>query len=699
MDVFERSVEILKGIGPGRAKILAKELNLNNFRDFLFFFPYRYVDRSKFHLINNLDETNIDVQIKGKFLNTKIIQQKKGKRLSGIFTDGISTIELIWFRGFKWIKENIDLNSKYVVYGKVNWFDNRPTIAHPELTKINNYNIKGISGMYPIYSSTEKTLKYGISQRVIRTAMHNLIDILKDELTESLSNQILSELKLTSLKKSFYNIHFPKNDAELTKARFRLKFEELFFIQLQLLKRYSDNKAKIKGYEFPEVGDFFNTYYKNHLPFNLTNDQKKVIKEIRKDLGTGSQMNRLLQGDVGSGKTIVALLSMLIALDNQFQACFMAPTEILAFQHHNNLKSMLNDMPIRVEILTGSTKSSIRKEIHEKLLNGDINIIVGTHSLIEDKVLFKNLGIVVIDEQHRFGVAQRAKLWYKNKFPPHILVMTATPIPRTLAMSIYGDLDFSIIKELPPGRKQIKTYLMGENNRLRLFKFIREQIEIGRQVFVVYPLIEESQKMDYKDLMDGYESICREFPLPRYKVSIMHGKMKTEAKDYEMKRFLQGKSQIMVSTTVIEVGVNIPNANVMIIESSERFGLSQLHQLRGRVGRGSDQSFCILMKGKKISKDAELRLQTMVKTSDGFEIAEVDLKLRGPGDIAGTQQSGIIRLKIADLVKDQEILQLARSYANILIKSDPNLDLEENKNIRTELNKITSNKKIWNLIS
>ena len=699
MDVFERSVEILKGIGPGRAKILAKELNLITFRDFLFFFPYRYVDRSKFHLINNLDETKIDVQIKGKFLNTKIIQQKKGKRLSGIFTDGISTIELIWFRGFKWIKENIDLNSKYVVYGKVNWFDNRPTIAHPELTKINNYNIKGISGIYPIYSSTEKTLKYGISQKVIRAAMNNLIDILKDELTESLSNKILSELKLTSLKKSFYNIHFPKNDTELTKARFRLKFEELFFIQLQLLKRYSDNKAKIKGYEFPEVGDFFNTYYKNHLPFKLTNDQKKVIKEIRKDLGTGSQMNRLLQGDVGSGKTIVALLSMLIALDNQFQACFMAPTEILAFQHHNNLKSMLNDMPIRVEILTGSTKSSIRKEIHEKLLNGDINIIVGTHSLIEDKVLFKNLGIVIIDEQHRFGVAQRAKLWYKNKFPPHILVMTATPIPRTLAMSIYGDLDFSIIKELPPGRKQIKTYLMGENNRLRLFKFIREQIKIGRQVFIVYPLIEESKKMDYKDLMDGYESICREFPLPRYNVSIMHGKMKTEAKDYEMKRFLQGKSQIMVSTTVIEVGVNIPNANVMVIESSERFGLSQLHQLRGRVGRGSDQSFCILMKGKKISKDAELRLQTMVKTSDGFEIAEVDLKLRGPGDIAGTQQSGIIRLKIADLVKDQEILQLARGYANILIKNDPNLDLEENKNIRSELNKITSNKKIWNLIS
>ena len=699
MDVFKRSVEILKGIGPGRAKILAKELNLITFRDFLFFFPYRYVDRSKFHLINNLDETNIDVQIKGKFLNTKIIQQKKGKRLLGIFTDGISTIELIWFRGFKWIKENIDLNSEYVVYGKVNWFDNRPTIAHPELTKINNYNINKISGIYPIYSSTEKTLKYGISQKVIRVAMHNLIDILKDELTESLSNQILSELKLSTLKKSFSNIHFPINNEELTKARFRLKFEELFFIQLQLLKRYSDNKAKIKGYEFPEVGDFFNTYYKNHLPFNLTNDQKKVIKEIRKDLGTGSQMNRLLQGDVGSGKTIVALLSMLIALDNQFQACFMAPTEILAFQHHNNLKSMLNDMPIRVEILTGSTKSSIRKEIHEKLLNGDINIIVGTHSLIEDKVLFKNLGIVIIDEQHRFGVAQRAKLWYKNKFPPHILVMTATPIPRTLAMSIYGDLDFSIIKELPPGRKQIKTYLMGENNRLRLFKFIREQIEIGRQVFVVYPLIEESQKMDYKDLMDGYESICREFPLPKYKVSIMHGKMKTEAKDYEMKRFLQGKSQIMVSTTVIEVGVNIPNANVMIIESSERFGLSQLHQLRGRVGRGSYQSFCILMKGKKISKDAELRLQTMVKTSDGFEIAEVDLKLRGPGDIAGTQQSGIIRLKIADLVKDQEILQLARSYANILIKSDPNLDLEENKNVRSELNKITSNKKIWNLIS
>ncbi len=699
MDVFKRSIETLRGIGHGRAKVLAKELNLITFRDFLFFFPYRYVDRSKFHFINNINESNIDIQIKGKFLNTKILQQKKGKRLSGIFSDGSSTIELIWFRGFKWIKDSIDLNSEYVVYGKVNWFDNRPSIAHPEITKINEYNIREISGIYPIYSSTEKTLKYGITQKIIRTAMHNLIDILKDELNESLSNKILSELKLTSLSKSFSNVHFPKTEIDLTKARFRLKFEELFFIQLQLLKRYRDNKVKIRGYAFTEIGDFFNTYYKNHLPFDLTYDQKKVIKEIRKDLGTGSQMNRLLQGDVGSGKTIVALLSMLIALDNKFQACFMAPTEILAFQHHNNLKSMLNDMPIKVEILTGSTKSSVRKKIHEELLNGDINIIIGTHSLIEDKVLFKNLGIVIIDEQHRFGVAQRAKLWYKNKFPPHILVMTATPIPRTLAMSIYGDLDFSIIKELPPGRKQIKTYLMGENNRLRLFKFIRDQIEKGRQVFIVYPLIEESKKMDYKDLMDGYESICREFPLPSYKVSIMHGKMKTEDKDYEMKRFLEGKSQIMVSTTVVEVGVNIPNANVMVIESAERFGLSQLHQLRGRVGRGNEQSFCILMKGKKISKDAQLRLQTMVKTSDGFKIAEVDLKIRGPGDLAGTQQSGVVRLKIADLVKDQEILQIARNYAKILIQNDPNLNHEDNKNIKSELNKITYNKKIWNLIS
>ena len=699
MDVFERPIEILKGIGPGRAKVLVEELGLKTFRDFLFFFPYRYVDRSKFYSINNLNKSNTDIQIKGKFLNTKIIQQKTGKRLSGTFSDGISTIELIWFRGFKWILENIDLESEYVVYGKVNWFDNRPTMPHPELTKINNYNIKNISGIYPIYSSTEKTLRYGISQKIIRVAMHNLIDILKHELTESLSNKILSELKLTSLQKSFSNIHFPKNDLELTKARFRLKFEELFFIQLQLLKRNKENKAKIKGYEFSHVGNFFNTYYKKYLPFDLTDDQKKVIKEIRRDLGTGSQMNRLLQGDVGSGKTIVALLSMLIALDNKYQACFMAPTEILAFQHYDNLKSMIHDLPIEVEILTGTTKSSIRKEIHKKLLSGDINIIVGTHSLIEDKVLFKNLGIVIIDEQHRFGVAQRAKLWYKNKFPPHVLVMTATPIPRTLAMSIYGDLDFSVIKELPPGRKQIKTFLMGENNRLRLFKFIKEQIEHGRQIFIVYPLIEESKKMDYKDLMDGYESICREFPLPKYKISIMHGRMKTEDKDYEMKRFLQGKSQIMVSTTVIEVGVNIPNANVMIIESAERFGLSQLHQLRGRVGRGNEQSFCILMKGKKISTDAKLRLETMVKTSDGFEIAEVDLKIRGPGDVSGTQQSGVIRLKIADLVKDQEILQIARNYAKILIQNDPNLNHDDNKNIKSELNKITYNKKIWNLIS
>ena len=699
MDIFEKPIEFLKGIGPGRAKILDKELNIRTFRDLLFFFPYRYVDRSKFHLINDLNESNIDVQIKGKFLDTNIIQQKKSKRLSAIFSDGSSNIELIWFKGFKWIKENIDFNSEYVVYGKINWFDNRPTLPHPEITKINNYNIKNISGIYPIYSSTEKTLRYGISQKIIREAMHNLMGILKNELNESLSNKIISELKLKSLKESFSNIHFPKSDLDLTKARFRLKFEELFFIQIQLLKRYRDDKMKIKGYEFTKVGEFFNTFYKNYLPFDLTNDQKKVIKEIRKDLGTGSQMNRLLQGDVGSGKTIVALLSMLIALDNKFQACFMAPTEILAFQHYDNLKSILKDMQIQVEILTGSTKSSIRKGIHEKLLKGEIDILVGTHSLIEDKVLFKNLGFVIIDEQHRFGVAQRAKLWYKNNFPPHVLVMTATPIPRTLAMSIYGDLDFSIIRELPPGRKQIKTFLMGENNRLRLFKFLKEQIELGKQIFIVYPLIEESQKMDYKDLMDGYESICREFPLPKYRISVMHGKMKTEDKDYEMKRFLDGKTQIMVSTTVIEVGVNIPNANVMVIESAERFGLSQLHQLRGRVGRGTEQSFCILMKGKKISNDARLRLETMTKTSDGFEIAEVDLKLRGPGDIAGTQQSGLIKLKIADLVKDQEILKLARKYAKILIDTDPKLNHDENKNIKLELSKITSNKKIWNLIS
>ena len=494
MDIFEKPIEFLKGIGPGRAKILDKELNIRTFRDLLFFFPYRYVDRSKFHLINDLNESNIDVQIKGKFLDTNIIQQKKSKRLSAIFSDGSSNIELIWFKGFKWIKENIDLNSEYVVYGKINWFDNRPTLPHPEITKVNNYNIKNISGIYPIYSSTEKTLRYGISQKIIREAMHNLMGILKNELNESLSNKIISELKLKSLKESFSNIHFPKSDLDLTKARFRLKFEELFFIQIQLLKRYRDDKMKIKGYEFTKVGEFFNTFYKNYLPFDLTNDQKKVIKEIRKDLGTGSQMNRLLQGDVGSGKTIVALLSMLIALDNKFQACFMAPTEILAFQHYDNLKSILKDMQIQVEILTGSTKSSIRKGIHEKLLKGEIDILVGTHSLIEDKVLFKNLGFVIIDEQHRFGVAQRAKLWYKNNFPPHVLVMTATPIPRTLAMSIYGDLDFSIIRELPPGRKQIKTFLMGENNRLRLFKFLKEQIELGKQIFIVYPLIEESQK-------------------------------------------------------------------------------------------------------------------------------------------------------------------------------------------------------------
>ncbi|MGB5499186.1 MAG: ATP-dependent DNA helicase RecG, partial [Maribacter sp.] len=553
--------------------------------------------------------------------------------------------------------------------------------------------------MQPVYPSTEKLGNSGITNRVINKLLQQLFMETKGKFMETLSHNLLYELKLVSKSEALFNIHFPKNQEFLAKAQFRLKFEELFYIQLQLISKKIRRKQKIKGYNFDQVGEHFNDFYKNHLPFDLTNAQKRVIKEIRADLGSNAQMNRLLQGDVGSGKTIVALMTMLLAIDNGFQACLMAPTEILANQHFNGIKELLDDIGVNIALLTGSVKKSARTIIHEQLESGELHILIGTHALLEDKVQYKNLGLAIVDEQHRFGVAQRSKLWHKNEVPPHILVMTATPIPRTLAMSLYGDLDISVIDELPPGRKAIKTVHRYDSNRLKVFGFIRDEIKKGRQIYVVYPLIQESEALDYKDLMDGYESIVRDFPLPDYQISIVHGKMKPADKEYEMARFVKGETQIMVATTVIEVGVNVPNASVMIIESAERFGLSQLHQLRGRVGRGADQSYCILMTSHKLTSEAKTRLETMVSTNDGFEIAEVDLRLRGPGDLMGTQQSGVLNLKIADIVKDNDILKTARWYALKILKEDPSLEKPDHLVIRHTYAQLIKHKNIWNYIS
>jgi len=606
---------------------------------------------------------------------------------------------LVWFRGQKWIRENLKLNVPYVIFGKTNYFNGSFSMPHPEMELLEAHEKSIRSAMQPVYPSTEKLGNSGITNRVINSLMQQLFLESKNAFAETLSKPLLEQLKLASKKEALFNIHFPKSQAHLARAQYRLKFEELFYIQLQLIRKNLIHKSKIKGYTFDKIGDNFNTFFAEHLPFELTEAQKRVIKEIRNDLGSNAQMNRLLQGDVGSGKTIVALMSMLIALDNGFQACLMAPTEILSVQHYNSLFEMCKKLNTSIELLTGSTKTSKRREIHEKLENGELDILIGTHALLEDKVKFKNLGLAIVDEQHRFGVEQRSKLWHKNDYPPHVLVMTATPIPRTLAMSVYGDLDISIIDELPPGRKDIKTVHRFDANRLKVFRFIKDEISKGRQVYIVYPLIQESETMDYKDLMDGYESIVREFPLPEFQVSIVHGQMKPADKEYEMNRFIKGETQIMVATTVIEVGVNVPNASVMIIESAERFGLSQLHQLRGRVGRGAEQSYCILMTSHKLSADAKTRLETMVRTSDGFEIAEVDLKLRGPGDLMGTQQSGVLNLRIADIVKDSEILKIARSYAAQTLKADPNLTSEENIPIKNTYAQLGKYRNIWNYIS
>ncbi|MGY5850299.1 ATP-dependent DNA helicase RecG [Salegentibacter sp. F14] len=696
-NMLQTPIDYLKGVGPNRAKVLKSELGIQTYGDLLNFFPNRYLDKTRFYKINQLQGNTAEVQVVGKITHIKSVEQKRGKRLVADFVDNTGRMELVWFRGQKWIKENLKLNTPYVIFGKTNLFNGIFSMPHPEMELVEDFKKQLRTAMQPVYPSTEKLAKAGITNRVINKIMQQLFLETKGQFLESLSQEILQEYKLISKSEALFNIHFPKSQELLTKAQFRLKFEELFYIQLQLIRKNLLHKKKIRGYVFENVGENFTNFYNEHLPFDLTGAQKRVIKEIRNDIGSGAQMNRLLQGDVGSGKTIVALMSMFIALDNDFQACLMAPTEILSVQHYNGLMELCKDLNTSIEILTGSTKTSKRREIHEKLENGEIDILIGTHALLEDKVQFKNLGLAVIDEQHRFGVAQRAKLWKKNELPPHILVMTATPIPRTLAMSLYGDLDISVIDELPPGRKPIKTVHRYDANRLKVFAFLREEIKKGRQVYIVYPLIQESETMDYKDLMDGYESIAREFP--EFQISIVHGQMKPEAKDYEMDRFVRGETQIMVATTVIEVGVNVPNASVMIIESAERFGLSQLHQLRGRVGRGAAQSFCILMTGHKLSQDSKTRLQTMTGTNDGFEIAEVDLKLRGPGDLMGTQQSGVLNLQIADIVKDNDILKAARHLASKVLKEDPNLQLKKNSILHHTFTQISRNKTLWNYIS
>mgnify|MGYP000035309128 CR=1 FL=1 len=836
-------VTYIKGVSVARAELLYTELGVRTCNDLLYLFPFRYIDKTQFYTIKELSQNTAEVQVVGKITSVKEVLQKRGSRLVATFSDATGSIDLVWFKGAKWIKDSLKTNVPYVIYGKLNWYNNVANMPHPEMETVKEYKSKLQTSMQPVYPSTEKLSNKGISNKILRGFIQNLFQQAFGQIEESLPTYLIDENQLLGKKDSLLNIHFPKSQELLAKAQYRLKFEELFFIQLQLLQKKLIRKSKIKGYVFEKVGEEFTNFYKNNLPFELTNAQKRVLKEIRKDIGSGAHMNRLLQGDVGSGKTIVALLTMLIAIGNGYQATIMAPTEILATQHYHGIVELLEGTTIKVELLTGSSKIKKRREIHTGLESGSVHILIGTHAILEDKVQFKNLGISIIDEQHRFGVAQRSKLWEKNptkavseekgkavrekylethpseykllkeialkrknkttkeerllwdvlstkkttfKFrryyiidefmvdficlekklivevdgkhhttpqqieatnlrtkilkefgyqiirlnekeitddienviskletslknlpsvsvgksvPPHVLVMTATPIPRTLAMSVYGDLDISVIDELPPGRKEIKTVHRYDSNRLSVFKFLKDEINKGRQAYVVYPLIQESEAMDYKDLMDGYESIVRDFPSPKYQISIVHGQMKPADKEYEMNRFVKGETQIMVATTVIEVGVNVPNASVMVIESAERFGLSQLHQLRGRVGRGAEQSYCILLSSFKLSSDSKTRLQTMVETTDGFKIAEVDLKLRGPGNIMGTQQSGVLNLKIADVVKDGAILHKARQTAIRVLEEDATITKPQNASLLKVYSQIQKTSGLWSNIS
>lgn len=700
MNNLQTSIEYLKGIGPARAELLRSELRIHTIGDLVRHYPFRHIDRSKFYFISEVDPNAAMVQIKGKFIRLDSIGAKRASRLVGAFQDGQGNImEVVWFRSITWIKKSIQPDVEYVLFGKPGLFNGKLQMTHPEIEKAEAFDKPLKGGLEGVYPTTEKLKARKLDSRAISKLMQAALPMVLNEVQETLPSYMIKRQNLISQKDALRGIHFPDDTQHLQQAQHTLKFEELFYTQMRILRLKAKRNVEISGLSFEAVGDRFNEFYKNHLPFPLTNAQKRVIKEIRKDMGSGKQMNRLLQGDVGSGKTIVALLCALIAFDNGYQATIMAPTEILAQQHFESLFDLLIDTGVNVALLTGSSKSAYRKKLHENLENGQINILIGTHALLEDKVKFQNLGLVVIDEQHRFGVAQRSKLWKKNTRPPHVLVMTATPIPRTLAMTVYGDLDVSVIDEMPPGRKPIKTIHRFDSGRLQVFGFMKEEIKKGRQIYVVYPLIEESSKMDYKDLMDGYESICRAFPRPDYQVAIVHGKMKPEDKDFEMKRFVEGQCQIMVATTVIEVGVNVPNASVMVIESAERFGLSQLHQLRGRVGRGADQSYCILMTGNKLSNEARTRMSTMVETNDGFKISEVDLKLRGPGDLMGTQQSGTIDLHIADLIKDGELMDKAREEASYIYDNDPRIEHATLSMVRRKMTEVMRKAPNWARIS
>jgi ATP-dependent DNA helicase RecG len=696
-DFLDTSIEFLKGVGPQRAQLLQTELGIFTFRDLLEHYPFRYLDRSTYHSVTDAPYVDNYVQLRGKITGLREIGSGRHKKLFARFTDSSGSIDLVWFQGIQWIKPNLRTDVEYQIFGKPKLFVNQWNIPHPEMAIY--AEVQNKTGLQAFYPSTEKLTAKGLHSKGIEKIIATLLTQLSQKIPETLPDWMIQENNLISKEKALITIHQPNSELQIQHARFRLKFEELFFLQLEMLLRKELTATKMKGFVFEEVGNQFNEFYSNHLPFELTNAQKKVIKEIRKDFLSGKHMNRLLQGDVGSGKTLVALLTALIAIGNGFQAALMAPTEILASQHFESISSFLSNMDVKIDLLIGSTKKAARTEIHEKLLNGELNLLIGTHALLEDVVQFKNLGIVIIDEQHRFGVAQRAKMWKKNTTPPHVLIMTATPIPRTLAMTFYGDLDVSVIDELPPGRKPISTIHRYESHRLRLFGFMREQIALGRQAYVVYPLIKESETLDFNNLMDGFEAISRSFPMPSYQISIVHGKMRPEDKDFEMQRFVKGETQIMVATTVIEVGVNVPNASVMVIESAERFGLSQLHQLRGRVGRGAEKSYCILMTGDKLSKEAQKRMETMVQTNDGFEISEVDLQLRGPGDLMGTQQSGVLDLKISNLSKDSQIVILAREMAKKMLSEDPNYEMPKNLILKIQIQKILRSKPNWGRIA
>ena len=689
------SIEYVKGVGKMRAELFKEELGIRRCYDLLNFFPYKYLDRSRFYKISEINSSDVYVQISGVFKN---IVYKKYRNRYGIeakFFDGEKNIKVLWFKGLSWVEKSIKTNQNYILFGRISWFEKLPSLVHPEFERVENFKSKSIK-LQPVYSSTEKLSSIGISNKAMIKIVKNLFVFLENKFDENLNEYLNKKFKLISPNQAYHNIHFPENHDLLEKARYRLKFEEFFFNQLKF--KLSHNKLKRnKGYYFPNVGECFNNFYNNYLSFELTKPQKKVLKEIRNDFASNQQMIRLLQGDVGSGKTVVALLSILISIDNNYQSCLVAPTEILAFQHFKNFKDKFENLGLVVKVLTGSTKSSDRKILLNDLKNGSINLLIGTHAIFEQNVIFNNLGYAVIDEQHRFGVKQRSKIWEKNNPPPHVLIMTATPIPRTLTMSLYGDLDLSIIDELPPGRKDVITVHRKDKNRLKVFGFIRDQIKQGRQIYIVYPLIEESKKMDLKYLEDGLESITREFDKENYSIGVMHGRMRSSNKDIEMNNFLNGKIDILISTTVIEVGVNVPNASVMIIENAERFGLSQLHQLRGRVGRGKYDSYCVLMTNDKISEDAKIRIDAMVNSNDGFKISEVDLRLRGPGDVLGTKQSGVLDFKIADIIEDESILFSVSNEADLLIKKDPKLNLNENYNIRSFILNNPINKS-WNEI-